>query len=116
MKRRRIKSHKRHVRNERKVDYPFHKLIICSDNYMKAEKKSRTYVDDFKYFVIERHDVEHALFPKYRTIFHSKSRSALKIWLDLHNFDFSNYVTHPLDIDAVEHRMFVAHVVLKERT
>lgn len=115
MKRRRLKPHKRHNRNGHKAEYPLHKLIICSDNYMNEEHKSRTPADDSKYFVIERHDVEHALFPEYRTIFHSKSRNALKIWLDLHNFAFSRSVTRPLDLDAVKHRMFVAHITLKEK-
>lgn len=115
MKRRRLKPHKRHSRNEHKAEYPLHKLIICSDNYMNDEKHFRTYMDDFKYFVMERHDVERSLSTRYHMIFHTNSKNALRIWLDLHNFCFSQSTTHPLGYDATGHKMFVAQIHLKEK-
>lgn len=115
MKRRRLKAHKRHGRNEHKVDYPPYRLIICSDNYMNEEKHSKTWYDDFKYFVMERHDVERSLSPRYRMVFHSNSGNALKIWLDLHDFYFSQSIIRPLGYDTNKNQMFVANIILKEK-
>lgn len=94
------------------LDHPFITLQIGSRNYMNL---IRTHTDsDYlrsKYKVFESRTGDN----EERVIFHTNSKWKLKIWMDLNQFGIYQTKIHRSDF-GVKERLYVAHVVLKERS
>jgi hypothetical protein len=89
------------------LDHPFVTLQIGSRNYMDLIRK---HIDSSKYQVYESRLGDNGE----RLVFHTSSKEKLRIWMDLNQLKVHEAKIHRSDFGVPE-RMFVAHVLLREK-